>query len=294
MTTLAEDLRFKDGLAQSDLIRSGQVSRAEVLEAAIERIERLNPPLNAVVTKMYDEARAATEDAPNRPGAEGPLGGVPFLLKDLACPYAGVVMTNGCAAMRDYVPSRNSELVDRYLRSGLVVAGKTNTCEMGLMNTTEPLLFGPARNPWDRDRTTAGSSGGSGAAVAVGMVPIAHGNDGGGSIRYPASACGVFGLKPTRGRITSAPDGGELLGGIANNHVLTRSVRDSAAVLDATAGPAAGDPLPAPAPERPYLEEVGSDPGRLQPFGSGTSAPSSRAVSIQKAMASWILSTAST
>ena len=166
MTTLAEDLRFKDGLAQADLIRSGQVSRAEVLEAAIERIERLNPPLNAVVTKMYDEARAATEDAPNRPGAEGPLGGVPFLLKDLVCPYAGVVMTNGCAAMRDYVPSRNSELVDRYLRSGLVVAGKTNTCEMGLMNTTEPLLFGPARNPWDRDRTTAGSSGGSGAAVA--------------------------------------------------------------------------------------------------------------------------------
>ena len=145
-------------------------------------------------------------------------------------------MTNGCAAMRDYVPSRNSELVDRYLRSGLVVAGKTNTCEMGLMNTTEPLLFGPARNPWDRDRTTAGSSGGSGVAVAVGMVPIAHGNDGGGSIRYPASACGVFGLKPTRGRITSAPDGGELLGGIANNHVLTRSVSDSAAVLDATAG----------------------------------------------------------
>ena len=264
MTTLAEDLRFKDGLAQSDLIRSGQVSRAEVLEAAIERIERLNPPLNAVVTKMYDEARAATEDAPNRPGAEGPLGGVPFLLKDLACPYAGVVMTNGCAAMRDYVPSRNSELVDRYLRSGLVVAGKTNTSEMGLMNTTEPLLFGPARNPWDRDRTTAGSSGGSGAAVAVGMVPIAHGNDGGGSIRYPASACGVFGLKPTRGRITSAPDGGELLGGIANNHVLTRSVRDSAAVLDATAGPAAGDPFPPADSERPFLQEAGSDPGRLR------------------------------
>ena len=208
MTTIAEDLRFVDGLGQAALVRSGQLTRAEALEAAIERIERLNPPLNAVVTKMYDEARAATEDAANRPGAEGPLAGVPFLLKDLACPYAGVVMTNGCAAMRANVPSRNSELVDRYLRAGLVVLGKTNMCEMGLMNTTEPLLFGPARNPWDMDRTTAGSSGGSGAAVAVGMVPIAHGNDGGGSIRYPASACGVFGLKPSRGRITSAPDGG--------------------------------------------------------------------------------------
>ena len=264
MTTIAEDLRFVDGLGQAALVRSGQLTRAEALEAAIERIERLNPPLNAVVTKMYDEARAATEDSPNRPGAEGPLAGVPFLLKDLACPYAGVVMTNGCAAMRANVPSRNSELVDRYLRAGLVVLGKMNTCEMGLMNTTEPLLFGPARNPWDMDRTTAGSSGGSGAAVAVGMVPIAHGNDGGGSIRYPASACGVFGLKPSRGRITSAPDGGELLGGIANDHVLTRSVRDSAAVLDATAGPAAGDPYPAPHVERPYLEEVGSDPGRLR------------------------------
>ena len=264
MTTLAEELRFKDGMAQADLIRSGQVTRAEVLEAAIERIERLNPPLNAVVTKMYDEARAATADAANRPGADGPLAGVPFLLKDLVTPYAGVVMTNGCAAMRDFVPDRNSELVDRYLRSGLVVVGKTNTCEMGFMNTTEPLLFGPARNPWDTDRSTAGSSGGTGAAVAAGMVPIGHGNDGGGSIRYPASACGVFGLKPTRGRITSAPDGGELLGGIANDHVLTRSVRDSAAVLDATAGASPGDAYPQAPPQRPYLEEVGADTGRLR------------------------------
>ncbi len=264
MTSLAEEFRFIDGMALAALVRAGQVSRTEALEAAIERIEQLNPPLNAVVTKMYDEARAATEDAANRPGADGPLAGVPFLLKDLACTYAGVRMTNGCAATRDSIPERNSFLVDRYLRSGLVVVGKTNTCEMGLMNTTEPLLFGPARNPWDTDRTTAGSSGGSGAAVASGMVPIAHGNDGGGSIRYPASACGVFGLKPSRGRITSAPDGGELLGGIANDHVLTRSVRDSAAVLDATAGAAPGDAYPQTPPRRPYLEEVGADPGRLR------------------------------
>ena len=192
------------------------------------------------------------------------LAGVPFLLKDLGAPYAGVRMTNGCAATRDAIPERNSFLVDRYLNAGLVVVGKTNTCEMGLMNTTEPLLLGPARNPWDTDRTTGGSSGGSGAAVGAGLVPIAHGNDGGGSIRYPAAACGVFGLKPTRGRITSGPDGGELLGGLGNNHVLTRSVRDSAAVLDATAGASPGDAYPPAPPLRPYLDEVGADPGRLR------------------------------
>ena len=264
MTSLAEELRFTDGMALAALIKSGQVSRAEALEAAIERIERLNLPLNVVVTKVYDEARAATEDAANRPGSDGPFAGVPFLLKDLGAPYAGVPLTNGCAATRDTVPERNSFLVDRYLSAGLVVVGKSNTCEMGLMNTTEPLLFGPARNPWDTDRTTGGSSGGSGAAVGAGLVPIAHGNDGGGSIRYPASACGVFGLKPTRGRITSAPDGGELLGGLGNDHVLTRSVRDSAAVLDATSGSSPGDAYPPAPSDRPYLEEVGADPGRLR------------------------------
>ena len=264
MTTLSEDLRFIDGIEQAELIRSGHVSRSEALEAAIERIERLNPGLNAVVTKMYDEARAVTVDAVNRPGADGPFAGVPFLLKDTGAPYAGVTMTNGCAATRDFVPQRNSELVDRYLAAGLVVIGKSNICELAIVNTVEPRLFGPARNPWNRDRTTAGSSGGTAAAVASGMVPIGHGNDGGGSIRFPASACGVFGLKPTRGRITTAPDGGEILGGMVNNHVLTRSVRDCAAVLDATAGATPGDVYPVSPPERPYLDEVGADPGHLR------------------------------
>ena len=174
MATLAEELRFIDGMALAELIRSGQISRADALEAAIERIERLNPPLNAVVTKMYDEARAVTEDAVNQPGSDGPLAGVPFLLKDIGAPYAGVRMTNGCAATRDNIPKRNSFLVDRYINAGLVVVGKTNTCELGLLNTVEPLLFGPARNPWDTGRTTAGSSGGSAAAVAAGLVPIAQ------------------------------------------------------------------------------------------------------------------------
>ena len=230
------------------------------MEAAIERIEKVNPALNAVVTKMYDEARSAA--ANGRP--DGPFKGVPFLLKDLGGSYAGVRMTSGSASMRDHVPDHDSELVACYRRSGLLVLGKTNTPEFGLHASTEPVLFGPCRNPWDIGKTTSGSSGGSAAAVASGMVPLAHGNDGGGSIRCPASACGVFGLKPTRARITGAPDSGELLGGIGNNHVLTVSVRDSAAALDATAGPGIGDPFPAPVPQRPYLEEVGADPGRLR------------------------------
>lgn len=232
----------------------------ELVEAAIERIERINPQLNAVITPMYDLAReAAAGELP-----EGPFTGVPFLLKDLGIFYAGVRTTSGSAFTRDYVPHHDSELVVRLKQAGLVVVGKTNTPEFGLICTTEPHLFGPAHNPWDIAKTTGGSSGGSAAAVASGMVPAAYGNDGGGSIHIPASCCGVFGLKPTRARNPLGPRLGDVMSGLAIEHALTRSVRDSAALLDATSGTDPGDPYPAPPPARPFLSEVGADPGRLR------------------------------
>jgi amidase len=209
---------------------------------------------------MYEQARkAATGKLSN-----GPFSGVPFLLKDLGAPFAGVRMTMGSAYMRHLVPDHDSELVARLKRAGLIIVGKTNTPELGILPTTEPRLFGASRNPWDIDCTPGGSSGGSAAAVAARFVPMAHGNDGGGSIRIPASCCGLFGLKPTRGRNPLGPDFGDLFSGLVADHVVTRSVRDSAALLDATAGPDVGDPYWAPPPGRPFLQEVGSDPGRLR------------------------------
>jgi len=255
-----EDLAFLEATAQAELVRSKEVQAIELVEAAIERIERLNPALNAVVTKMYEQARAvATGDIP-----DGPFAGVPFLLKDLGAPYDGVRMTLGANLLRDFVPSHDSELVARLKRAGLIILGKTNTPEFGLLPTTEPRLFGPCRNPWDTNRTTGGSSGGSAAAVAAGLVPMAHANDGGGSIRIPASCCGLFGLKPTRARNPLGPDFGDLMSGLVIDHAVTRSVRDSAALLDATSGPDLGDPYWAPPPERPFVQEVGADPGRLR------------------------------
>jgi len=255
-----EDLSLLDATAQADLVRRREVKPIELVDAAIERIERLNPKLNAVVTPMYNLAReAAVGVLP-----DGPLTGVPFLLKDLFASYAGVGTTSGSSFLRDHVPDHDSELVARYKRAGLVVLGKTNTPEFGLLPTTEPHLFGPTRNPWDTSRTPGGSSGGSAAAVAAGLVPMAHGGDGGGSIRIPASCCGVFGLKPTRARNPLGPDFGDLIGGLDVHHAVTRSVRDCAALLDATAGPDLGDPYWAPPPTRPFLQEVGADPGRLR------------------------------
>ncbi|MFC1848068.1 amidase [Chloroflexota bacterium] len=249
-----------DATAQADLVRRKEVKAIELVDAAIERIERLNPIINAVVTQIYEQARmAANGDLP-----EGPFTGVPFLLKDIFASYAGVRMTMGSAFLRDYIPDQDNELVKRQKRAGLVILGKTNTPEFGLIPTTEPTLFGASRNPWDTSRTTGGSSGGSAAAVAAGMVAIAHGNDGGGSIRIPASCCGIFGLKPTRARTPVGPDYGDLLGGLAIDHALTRSVRDSAALLDAIAGPDIGDPYWAPPPARPFALEVGADPGKLR------------------------------
>ena len=270
---LSNELARRDATAQAELVRKKEVKPIELVDAAIERIERINPQLNAVVTPMFDQARASAKgELP-----DGPFTGVPFLLKDLIAAYAGVRMTSGSAFLRDFVPDHDSELVSRYKRAGLIVVGKTNTPEYGIMPTTEPALFGPSRNPWDTTRATGGSSGGSAAAVAAGMVPFAHGNDGGGSIRIPASCCGLFGLKPTRARNPLGPDFGDMFSGLVAEHALTRSVRDSAALLDATSGAAIGDPYWAPPPVRPFIQEVQSSPGKLR-IAFTTVAPGGAAV----------------
>lgn len=264
-----------DALALADLVRRREVTPAELLDAALARMDAVNPRLNAVVLRMEGEARAAI--ATGLP--QGPFTGVPFLLKDLMAECAGVPLTCGSRFLSDWVPERDSELVRRYRRAGLVIAGKTNTPELGITPVTEPVLFGPARNPWDLSLTAGGSSGGSAAAVAAGIVPMAHGGDGGGSIRIPAACCGLFGLKPTRGRTPLGPSVGEAWQGLVVEHALSRSVRDSAAALDATAGPDAGAPTVPPPPARPFLSEVGAPPGRLRiavttrPFLGSSVAP---------------------
>jgi amidase len=258
-----------DGLDLAQLIRARQVSVNEVLEAAIYRIERLNPSLNAVVTKVYAEARAEARTL----DPATPFAGVPFLLKDLGGAQAGVPLSAGSRFFMHAPAPVDAEIVRRYKCAGLMILGRTNTPEFGLSATTEPVAFGPTRNPYDPTRTSGGSSGGSAAAVAARMVPLAHASDGGGSIRIPASCCGLFGMKTTRNRISFAPYAGEGLAGFSGEHVVSRSVRDSAAALDATAGPAPGDPYYPPPPARPFLDEVGASPDRLrialctQPFG---------------------------
>ena len=247
-----------DGLGLAELIRRKEVSPEEVLGAAIAAIERHNPALNAVIHTMYDEARAAAA------GAEGAFAGVPFLLKDLGAHCAGAPYTAGCRVLADNVPDYDTEHTRRFRQAGLAILGKTNTPELGFCASTEPDLFGPTRNPWDTGRTAGGSSGGSAAAVAAGMVPLAHASDGGGSIRIPAAACGLVGLKPTRLRSPWGPDAGDVLFGFAVQHVVSRTVRDSAAALDATAGTEQGAPYAAPPQERPFLDEVSADPGRLR------------------------------
>ncbi|MGZ4492152.1 MAG: amidase [Nocardioidaceae bacterium] len=249
-----------DATGQAALVRAGEVGADDLVETAIARIERLDPGLNAVVIKAFDQAREAV----GRGLPDGPFAGVPFLLKDLAIEAAGLPFTEGSRFLAGNVSTVDSETVVRLRRAGLVVLGKTNTPEFGMKPTAEPWLFGPTRNPWDTARTTGGSSGGSAAAVAAGMVPMAHGNDAGGSLRIPASACGLFGLKPTRARTTLAPLYGDAFGGWAIEHALTRSVRDSAALLDAIGGPAPGDPYAAPPSRAPYAEEVGRTPGPLR------------------------------
>ena len=257
--SIAEETAWLDATDQAGLVRKGEVTALELTEAAIERAERLNPEINAIVTPLHDFARAAAKE-----NWQGPLTGVPFLLKDLGAELAGAPMNHGSRYMDGYVPAQDSELTARFRRAGLIILGKTNTPEFGLLPTTEPERFGPARNPWDLGLGTGGSSGGSSAAVAAGIVPVAHANDGGGSIRIPGSACGLVGLKPTRGRNSLAPGSGDIGNGLVHEHVVCRTVRDSAAVLDATQGPMPGDPYFPPAPQRPYAEEAGRDPGRLR------------------------------
>lgn len=265
---LADELPSLDATAQAALVQRKQVTPLELVDAAITRIERINPSFRAVVTPTFEIARDAARGAlPN-----GPFRGVPFLLKDLIASHAGVPMTAGSLSLKDFVPDHDSELVVRLKRAGLVILGKTNTPEFGILPTTEPRLFGPSRNPWASQRTPGGSSGGSAVAVATGMVPMAHGNDGGGSIRIPASCCGLFGMKPTRGRNPLGPDFGDIMSGLVVEHAVTRSVRDSAALLDATSGPDVGDPYYAPLPARPFLQEIGTDPGKLR-IAFTTTAP---------------------
>ena len=256
---MRDELALLDATAQAELVRAGQVTAVELTEAAIERIEALNPELNAVVTPAYEQALEAA-----RTVRGGPFAGVPYLLKDLACEMAGVRFTEGSRFLADNVSTFDAELVVRLRNAGLIVLGKTNTPEFGMAPACEPALFGPTRNSWDTTRSTSGSCGGSAAAVASGMVPFAHGNDLGGSLRYPASACGLFALKPTRARNPLGPEYGDVAAGGAVEHALTRSVRDSAALLDAVHGADLGAPYHAPAPERSYLDEVSRPPGALR------------------------------
>ena len=249
-----------DAVALAELVRRREVAPAELLEEAIARVERVDPRVNAVVMRWYDRARAeAKGELP-----EGLLRGVPFLLKDLVLQLAGTRTTNGCRLFEDATADHDSELVARYRRAGLVIFGKTHSPEFGLTTSSESSLFGQTRNPWDLARSPGGSSGGSAAAVAAGMVPLAHASDGGGSIRIPASCCGLFGLKPTRARTPLGPDAGEGWSGMSTLHAVTRSVRDSAVLLDATHGPDLGAPYQAPPPERPWAEETRREPGRLR------------------------------
>jgi len=266
------DLGDLDATATAEAIRDGTISPKEAVSAAIARIEKVNPDLNAVIHPLFDKAMDAAE-SPELP--YGPFRGVPIVLKDLSCPSAGDPFHLGMRFLRDlgWRAEHDSTVAARLRAAGFVFVGRTNTPELGLIPTTEPIAYGPTRNPWDTTRIPGGSSGGSAAAVAARMVPVANGSDGGGSIRIPASACGLIGLKPSRGRVPAGPDLGESMGGLSVEHVLTRTVRDTAAILDVLQGVAAGDPYTAPAPLRPYADETTIEPGALR-IGVMRRAPS--------------------
>jgi amidase len=259
MTTFPEFHNY-DGVGLADLVRTKKISPAELVEEAISRIEAQNPKINAVIHKTYDQARKAAEGDP----PDGPFKGVPFLLKDMHATMEGVPTSCGTRILKNVAQPHDSEIVRRYRAAGVIILGKTNVPEFSIAPYTEPEAFGPTNNPWDLAHTVGGSSGGSAAAVAARMVPLAGGADGGGSIRIPASCCGIFGLKPTRGRTPTGPDIGDIWRGFAQEHVLTRSVRDSAAMLDAISGADVGTPYWAPPQERPYIQEVTSEPGALR------------------------------
>lgn len=259
---MSEELAWLDATAMADLVSRGEVTPEELVAAAIARAEELNPGLNAIIHPFYDQA--AAEAAGGLP--DGPFRGVPFLRKDLGAAIAGEPLHMGCGLLKeiDFRAPADSSLALRFRAAGLVTIGKTNTPEWGIVPTTEPKAWGPTRNPWDPHRSPGGSSGGSGAAVAAGIVPVAHANDGGGSIRIPASVNGLVGLKPSRARVSEAPVSGDTMSGLVNEFVLTRTVRDAATLLDWVAGPEPGDPYAALPPERPYVEELDREPGRLR------------------------------
>ncbi|HTN78050.1 MAG TPA: amidase [Acidimicrobiales bacterium] len=268
---MADDLGWTDAVAQAELVRSKQCSPLELVDAAIARIERLDPYLNAVIHRMYEKARdaAAANDLPN-----GPFRGVPFLMKDAVAHTAGDPFHCGMAFLkaRGHMEDTDSYFAAKLRAAGFVFVGKTNLPELAASFLTEPVAYGPTHNPWDLARSTGGSSGGSAAAVASGMVPAAHANDMGGSIRVPASACGLVGLKPSRARTSLGPRFGEYWAMLTHEHVVTRTVRDCAAILDCTAGAMPGDPYTAPPPSRAFADEVGEDPGRLR-IGWRTNKP---------------------
>ena len=254
-----EDYRNHDAVGLAGLVARGDVTAVELLDTAVARMAAVNGAVNAVTTNLTEMARKALADqAPN-----GPLAGVPYLLKDLGASMAGTVTSGGSAMLKDVVSPTDSALTSAYKAAGLVIFGKTNTPEFGLVPVTEPTLLGVCRNPWDVSRTPGGSSGGAASAVAAGIVPAAHASDGGGSIRTPASACGLFGMKPSRGRVSFAP-AGEGWGGASIQHAVTRSVRDSAVLLDISCQPQAGDPYYLSAPTRPFAEEIQRAPGALR------------------------------
>ncbi len=258
-----DDLASLDATAQADLVRRKDCTPRELVDAAIARVEKVNPELNAVIHPLFDKARAAA-DAPGLP--DGPFRGVPFCVKDAVCHTEGDPYHVGMRFLkeREWRATEDSYLARRFRDAGFVFVGKTNTPELATSITTEPLAYGATHNPWDVTRSPGGSSGGSAAAVASGIVPAAHANDMGGSIRAPASECGLVGLKPSRARSTLGPDFGEYWGPLTHEFVVVRTVRDAAAILDVVAGAAPGDPYTAPPPTRPFRHEVGANPGRLR------------------------------
>ncbi|MBL1084952.1 amidase [Streptomyces actinomycinicus] len=264
-----QELAWLDAHDQAELIRTGRIGADELAEAAIERIEATQATVGAVPITDYERARKQAGDPGLRrtltgPEPPGPLAGVPFLLKDLGAPCAGLEATQGSGLLAGFVPDQDSTLVERFKAGGLLILGRSNSAEFGVLPTTEPRGHGPTRNPWDLGRSAGGSSGGAAAAVAAGLVPVAHANDAGGSIRIPAACCGVFGLKPTRARTPLGPQVGDLMNGLASEHVVSRSVRDSAAALDLIAGPAPGDPYPAPPAPGPFRDALAAPPRPLR------------------------------
>jgi len=255
-----EEYRRHDAISLAALIAKREVSAEEVLETAIARAEQVNPAINAIVHKQYEQARKAV--AAELP--EGPLKGVPYLIKDLGFFETGEPATFGSSLFKDFVADHQTAYVTRCKKAGLVFMGRSSSPEFGLNPNTEPRLYGSCHNPWNLEYSPGGSSGGSAAAVAAGILPVSHATDGGGSIRIPAAQCGLFGLKPSRGRMSMAPDAGEGWGGLSTGHVVSRSVRDSALMLDCTAGPEPGDPYAAPMHEGSFLEAIARQPRKLR------------------------------